>query len=321
MLSVEITGIRLENPLILAAGILGSTGASLGRVARAGAGAVVTKSLGVVPRPGYRNPCIVQLDHGFINAVGLQNPSYKHFMDEIEIARKVGISSNFKESGGFPDIRSGTPIMASIFGGTPEEFEEIVTAMSGHVNGFELNLSCPHAEGYGAEIGGDTMIVEDVTRAVKNVTDLPLWVKLTPNVRDITTIGLAAQKGGADAVVAINTLRAMAIDVESGHPILSNRFGGLSGAPIKPVAVKAVYDLYKTLDIPIIGVGGISSWEDAVEMMMAGASAVEIGSAVYTGLELFEEICDGISKYLERKNMGLDEIVGIAHRKGGTGKR
>ena len=296
MLRIEITGIELENPLILAAGILGSTGASLRRVARAGAGAVVTKSLGLVPREGYRNPCVVELEDGFINAVGLQNPSYRNFMDEIEIAREANV-----------------PIVASIFGGRAEEFREIATAMSGDVDGFELNLSCPHAEGYGAEIGSDPTIVEEVTRSVKSATDLPVWVKLTPNVRDIATIGLAAERGGADAVVAINTLRAMAIDVESGHPILSNRFGGLSGAPIKPVAVRAVYELYQALKIPIIGVGGISSWEDAVEMMMAGASAVEIGSAVYRGLDIFKEIGDGISRYLERKDMRLDEIVGIAH--------
>ena len=296
MLTIEITGIKLENPLILAAGILGSTGASLRRVARAGAGAVVTKSLGLVPREGYRNPCVVELEDGFINAVGLQNPSYRNFMDEIKIAREANV-----------------PIVASIFGGRPEEFAEIATAMSGDVDGFELNLSCPHAEGYGAEIGSDPMIVEEVTRSVKSATDLPVWVKLTPNVRDIATIGLAAERGGADAVVAINTLRAMAIDVESGYPILSNRFGGLSGAPIKPVAVRAVYELYQALEIPIIGVGGISSWEDAVEMMMAGASAVEIGSAVYRGLDIFKEISDGISRYLERKDMRLDEIVGIAH--------
>ena len=296
MLTIEITGIKLENPLILAAGILGSTGASLRRVARAGAGAVVTKSLGLVPREGYRNPCVVELEEGFINAVGLQNPSYRNFMGEIKIAREANV-----------------PIVASIFGGRPEEFAEIATAMSGDVDGFELNLSCPHAEGYGAEIGSDPMIVEEVTRSVKSATDLPVWVKLTPNVRDIATIGLAAERGGADAVVAINTLHAMAIDVESGHPILSNRFGGLSGAPIKPVAVRAVYELYQALEIPIIGVGGISSWEDAVEMMMAGASAVEIGSAVYRGLNIFKEIGDGISRYLERKDMRLDEIVGIAH--------
>ncbi|MHC1572823.1 MAG: dihydroorotate dehydrogenase [Methanosarcinales archaeon] len=293
---MEITGIKLESPLILAAGILGSTGASLRRVACAGAGAVVTKSLGLVPREGYRNPCVVELEDGFINAVGLQNPSYRNFMDEIEITREANV-----------------PIVASIFGGRPEEFAEIATAMSGDVDGFELNLSCPHAEGYGAEIGSDPMIVEEVTRSVKSATDLPVWVKLTPNVRDIATIGLAAERGGADAVVAINTLRAMAIDVESGYPILSNRFGGLSGAPIKPVAVRAVYELYQALKIPIIGVGGISSWEDAVEMMMAGASAVEIGSAVYRGLNIFKEIGDGISRYLKRKDMRLGEIVGIAH--------
>jgi dihydroorotate dehydrogenase (NAD+) catalytic subunit len=300
MLSTTVTGIFLENPFILAAGVLGSTGASLRRVAECGAGAVVTKSLGVQPRAGHRNPTMIQLEGGFINALGLPNPSYRNFKREIEIAREGGV-----------------PVIASIFGGTVEEFEELAVGLEGCVDAFELNLSCPHASGYGAEVGSDPVMVEEVTRAVKKATYLPVWVKLTPNVTDITLLGLAAQKGGADAVVAINTLRAMVIDVETGYPILSNRFGGLSGASIKPVAVKAVYDLYGALDIPVIGVGGVSSWQDAVEMMMAGAVAVEIGSAVYSGLGVFEDVAGGVRAYLERKNLGLRALVGLAHRVGG----
>lgn len=302
MLTTSLTGITLDNPLILAAGILGSTGASLRRVAKSGAGAVVTKSLGTTPRRGHPNPSMLQLDGGFINALGLPNPSYHPFRDEIETAKQGGV-----------------PVIASIFGGMPEEFEEIASALSDCVDGFELNVSCPHAAGYGAEIGSSPVMVEEITRRVKKTTSLPVWVKLTPNVTDITDIGLAAERGGADAVVAINTLRAMVIDIETGYPILSNRFGGLSGSPIKPVAVKAVYDLYGALEIPVIGVGGIATWQDAVEMMMAGASALQIGSAVYTGLTVFRDISSGIATYLRQRDLVLEDIIGLAHRVKGGG--
>ncbi|MBU4454487.1 MAG: dihydroorotate dehydrogenase, partial [Euryarchaeota archaeon] len=144
-------------------------------------------------------------------------------------------------------------------------------------------------------------------------TSAPVWVKLTPNVTDIKSIGLAAQRGGADAVVAINTVRAMAIDIESGYPILGNRFGGLSGRAIKPVAIKCVYDLYEALEIPVIGVGGVSDWRDAVEFMMAGARAVQIGSAVGDNINIFRDISSCMKTFLEEKGWTLDEIYGMAH--------
>ena len=144
---------------------------------------------------------------------------------------------------------------------------------------------------------------------------MPVWVKLTPNTADILELGLAAQRGGADAVVAINTLKAMAIDIETGYPILGNRFGGLSGQAIRPVAVRCVYELANRLEIPVIGVGGVSSWEDAVEMIMAGASAVQVGTALLRGYGIFEEITTGLSRYLERKSMTLEELCGLSRRR------
>jgi dihydroorotate dehydrogenase (NAD+) catalytic subunit len=140
-----------------------------------------------------------------------------------------------------------------------------------------------------------------------------VWVKLTPNVTDITEIGHAAEKGGADAVVAINTVKGMAIDVESGRPVLGNVFGGLSGSAIRPVAVKCVYDLYEALRIPIVGVGGVSSYEDALELIMAGAKAIQIGSAVARDLSIFKRVADGIDRYLARKGITLEDAVGSAH--------
>ena len=296
---VTLTGLKLKNPTILAAGIMGTTGASLVRMAKEGAGAVVTKSIGPEPKEGHHNPSMVQLECGFLNAMGLPNPSYDAFLQELEFAKKG----------------TSVPVIASIFGGDADDFLKVADGLSpAKPDAFELNVSCPHAEGYGAMIGSDPYVVEEITRAVCESVDVPVWVKLTPNVTDIATIGEAAERGGADAVVAINTVRAMAIDIATGYPILGNRFGGLSGAAIKPIAVKCVYDLYAALDIPIIGVGGVSTWQDAVEMIMAGASAVQVGSAVFEGVDVFGSIADGIDNYLdENSHTGIENIIGLAH--------
>jgi dihydroorotate dehydrogenase (NAD+) catalytic subunit len=294
MLPLTLTGLNLKNPLMLAAGIMGTTGDSLKRIAQAGAGAVVTKSIGTEPRSGHSNPSMVEVDCGYLNAMGLPNPSYKDFQNEIDVARDGGV-----------------PVIASIFGGCSLDFSEIAKSLD--ADAFELNVSCPHAHGYGAEIGTDPALVEDITHAIKTAVSVPVWVKLTPNVTDIKSIGLAAQHGGADAVVAINTVRGMAIDIESGYPILGNKFGGLSGRAIKPVTVKCVYDLYEVLDIPVIGVGGISDWRDAVEVIMAGAKAVQIGSAVGNNINIFNDISSCMEAFLEEKEWKLDEIYGMAH--------
>jgi len=295
-LTVHAGGLTLKNPIMLAAGILGTTGASLRRAALAGAGGVVTKSLGSVPREGHHGPTIVHVECGLLNAMGLPNPSYKEFQEEIDFAKTGGV-----------------PVVASIFGSSAEEFAGIARGLK--ADAFELNLSCPHAEKYGSELGRYPDMVESVTGAVKAAADVPVWVKLTPNTADILELGLAAQRAGASAVVAINTLKAMAIDIETGYPILGNRFGGLSGPAIKPVAVRSVYDLASQLEIPVIGVGGISSWEDAVEMIMAGAKAVQVGTALQEGYGIFEKIALGLQNYLERKSMTLEDLCGLACRR------
>jgi len=296
MLSLSLTGLKLKNPLILAAGIMGTTGSSLKRAAEGGAGAVVTKSIGIEPKGGHSNPTMVEGDCGYLNAMGLPNPSYKNFQREIDLAREGEV-----------------PVIASIFGASADELSEIAGAL--RADAFELNVSCPHACGYGAQVGSDPALVEEITKAVKSATTAPVWVKLTPNVTDIKSIGIAAQRGGADAVVAINTVRAMAIDIESGYPILGNKFGGLSGRAIKPIAIKCVYDLYEALHIPVIGVGGISDWKDAVEFMMAGARAVQIGSAVGNNINIFNDISSCMEVFLEEKGWTLDDIYGMAHKK------
>jgi dihydroorotate dehydrogenase (NAD+) catalytic subunit len=286
---VLVGGVSLENHLLLAAGVLGTTGASLSRMLSLGAGGVVTKSIGPHPKEGHAGPCLVVLEDGLLNAMGLPNPS-KDFLEEITALGKK-------------------PVIASIFGGTPEEFGEVAGWFAGKVAGFELNLSCPHAEGYGAAIGSDPLLVEACTRAVSK-SGVPTWVKLTPNVTDITAIGRAAEKGGARAIVAINTVKAMRISTGLKRPVLGNRFGGLSGNAIFPIAVRCVYELYDAVKIPIIGCGGVSTADNVIEMMMAGAQAVEIGSAVYGDVKVFESIRNDL---YAKDGILPEEIVGCAH--------
>ena len=286
---VNVGGVELQNHLLLAAGVLGTTGASLSRMLQLGAGGVVTKSIGPHPKEGHSGPCLVALEDGLLNAMGLPNPS-REFVDELSpLAKK--------------------PVVASIFGGTPEEFAEVAGWFTGKVAAVELNLSCPHAEGYGAAIGSDPALVEACTRAVVK-TGMPAWVKLTPNVTDITSIGKAAEKGGASAIVAINTVKAMRISTGLRRPVLGNRYGGLSGTAVFPIAVRCVYELYEAVKVPIIGCGGVSTADNVVELMMAGASAIEIGSAVHGDVQVFEKIRAAL---YAKDGVVASEIVGCAH--------
>lgn len=286
---VSVGGVELPNHLILAAGVLGTTGASLSRMLQLGAGGVVTKSIGPAPKEGHSGPCLVMLEDGLLNAMGLPNPS-REFVEEIA---------------NLPKPR----VIASIFGGNPEEFAEVAGWFKGRVAAVELNLSCPHAEGYGAAIGSDPSLVEACTRAVSR-TGVPTWVKLTPNVTDITAIGKAAEKGGASAIVAINTVKAMRISTSLRRPVLGNRYGGLSGNAVFPVAIRCVYELYEAVKCPIIGCGGVAGADNVVEMMMAGARAVEIGSAVCEDVKIFETIAGSL---YAKDGIAPQEIVGCAH--------
>lgn len=286
---VNAGGVDLENHLLLAAGVLGTTGASLSRMLHLGAGGVVTKSIGPHPKDGHAGPCLVELEDGLLNAMGLPNPS-KEFTDEV-----AGLK--------------GKPVIVSIFGGNPEEFAEVAGWFTGTVAGIELNLSCPHAEGYGAAIGSDPALVEACTRAVSR-SGVPTWVKLTPNVTDITAIGKAAERGGASAIVAINTVKAMRISTGLRRPMLGNRYGGLSGKAIFPIAVRCVYELYEAVKCPIIGCGGVATADNVIEMMMAGATAVEIGSAVCGDVKVFDTIRGSL---YTKDGIPAGEIVGCAH--------
>jgi dihydroorotate dehydrogenase (NAD+) catalytic subunit len=287
--TVNVGGVDLSNHLLLAAGVLGTTGSSLRRILEQGAGGVVTKSIGPVTCYGHPGPCIAEVEGGVINAMGLPNPS-RAFADEMAPL-------------------SGKPVIVSIFGGDPGEFREVAGWFGGIAAGFELNLSCPHAAGYGAALGSDPRIVEECTRAVADLS-FPTWVKLTPNVTDIAACGRAAERGGATAIVAINTVKAMRISPELKRPVLGHGYGGLSGKAIFPIAVRCVYELYEACTIPVIGCGGISTGRDVIEMMMAGASAVEIGTAVRDNPAIFREIA---SRIYSPDGVEPGSIIGCAH--------
>ena len=298
--ATEIAGLKLSNPTMLAAGILGYTGLSMKSVIEAGAGAVVTKSMGQEPRTGYLNPTVVQTSCGLLNAMGLPNPGISHFKEEMKELKQLE-----------------APTIFSIYGFSPEDFANVAkTAENLGADAIELNVSCPHVKKAGAQVGSDPTLLTDIVKAVKMQVTKPVIVKLTPNVTDIKEIAKAAEKAGADALTAINTVKGMAIDTETGMPLLANKFGGLSGPAIKPIAIRCVYDIYGSVDIPVIGCGGITCWQDAVEFIQAGACAVQIGTAVaFKGLQVFGSVACGIEKYLEGKQIGnIKELVGVAHK-------
>ena len=301
MLKTKLCGIQLENPLMLAAGILGSHGSSLNWVLDSGAGAVVSKSFSKEANDGYANPTTVEVEGGIINAVGLSSPGVDAFKEELEIVdRKKGAS------------------IASIYGANTDDFSYVASEIADLVDMIELNVSCPHAMGgCGAAIGQDPILTERIVKSVKDVVDVPVLAKLTPNVTDIKSIAIAAESGGADGLTLINSLGpGMKIDIVTGNPILSNKFGGMSGPAIKPIAIRCVYDVYSVTDIPIVGVGGIRSAEDVVEFLYAGASAVQIGTSIlYDGPEIFSDIAMMLSEFLEDSEFNnIGEMVGFAHK-------
>ncbi len=302
LLTTKIAGLNLHSPTALASGVLGYTAESMHLVAKNGAGAVVTKSIGVAPRAGYSNPTVVQAKSGIINAMGLPNPGIDEYMSEIEFAKKT--------------VKA--PIVVSVFGYTAEEYALVAgKAATAGADAIELNVSCPHVQYTGSEIGQNSKLLTDVVCKVKANVQVPVIVKLSPNVTDIVELAKTAVKAGADALTAINTVRALAIDVETQQPILANRKGGLSGAAIKPIALRCVYDIYEALPkTPIFGCGGVTSWQDAVEFFLAGASAVQIGTAIATeDVTVFTSINKGITSYLQKKQYrSVNEIVGLSHQ-------
>ncbi len=298
-LAVDLSGLRLRNPTMNAAGVLGMSSSLLNRVYEAGAGAVVTKSVGPHPRTGHLNPTLVQVEAGILNAMGLPNPGVDYFVDEIRELKERGV-----------------PVVASFFGGTVEEFTEVARLLSeADVDALELNASCPNVAEELGMLASDACNVEEVTASVKEVVDSPVFVKLSPNVTDIAEIARAAERGGADAITAVNTLKGIAVDIEFRRPVLKNVTGGLSGPALKPVALRCVWEIAEAVDVPVIGCGGVEGWRDAVEFLLCGASAVEMGTSIMTrGMGVFREVTEGLERYLEANGFSrVEEVVGLAH--------
>jgi len=299
-LRVKIAKLDFPNPLILASGILGISASLVNRVIKVGAGGIVLKTISYHPRVGYDNPVLAEAPSGILNALGTPNPGYSKMGLEI---KKI--------------INSDVPIISSIMGDSPDSFSALAEKIEKYkVNALELNVSCPHVKKMGSEIGEDPDTLMAVVEAVKSSVNIPVFAKLTPNVTSITRLAAAALDGGADALVAINTVKAMGINVETQKPILSNKIGGLSGPTIKPIGLRCIFELSRELDAPLIGVGGIVNWRDALEYILAGAKAVQIGSGIaYRGLNIFPEIKQGIKDYLENENLAsITELTGRAHK-------
>ena len=301
---VKFLNLELENPTVLASGILGLTASSMWRVVRVGgAGAVTTKSFNKDWRKGHKNPSIIPFRHGLLNAVGLSNPGIDEMVKEIR---------KFKE-------RSKAPIFASIFGRTIEEFAEVTQrTVEAKPDLIEVNVSCPnvHSE-FGQPFGDSLKDTARVTAIVKkHAGNIPVSVKLGPHGPGIGRLARVCEESGADAITAINTAGpGMLIDIEVRKPILSNKTGGLSGPALLPIAVKSVYEVYRSVKIPIIGTGGVTQPEDAVQLLLAGATLIGIGTAVYyQGIEVFQKVADGIDAYLQKHGFkSLEEIRGLAH--------
>jgi len=304
-LRVELAGIPLRNPFLLASGVWGESGDSLRGAWDAGAGGVITKSIGSAPRPGYPNPTVETLDRwGFLNAMGLPNPGIEEYPQEIAIARSAGAL-----------------VIGSVFGPDADEFAALAEKIAATgVAAIELNLSCPHAEGFGTEVGSEPEAVEEITRAVVRRVKVPVIAKLTPNTHDIAALGAAAERGGAAAVSAINTVRGLSIDLGLRRPTLSHGLGGLSGPAIRPVGLACVWQLYRRLKIPIVGVGGIMTADDAIEYLLAGARAVEVGTAVaFEGIGVFGSLVRETDRRLHELGAARwIDLVGAAHRADGA---
>ena len=297
-LSVDIAGIHFRNPLLLASGFLGISQEIFNRLYKSGLGAVVSKSISVVPMEGYKGPTIVSINQkSYLNAIGLSNPGADAFSEEIS--------------------NNTVPLLVSLVGSSATEFPNLIKKFDKlNILGYEINLSCPHVAKMGMEVGDDPTLVTKIIKTIKANTKKPVIIKVGIGNVDIVKLADLIEESGADAITAINTIRAMTINTETGMPILSNKIGGLSGSSIKPIGVRCVYEISKKVSIPVIGCGGIMNWEDVIEYMLAGATTVELGSVIgYHGLGVINKKIKGINGYLNKKGYkSVKEIIGIAHR-------
>lgn len=304
-LGVDLGGIRLRTPVLVASGTFGYGREYHGLVDMDSLGGIIVKGTAVEPWPGNPPPRVAETPAGMLNSIGLQNPGVDHFLShDLPFARSLG-----------------PRIIVNIVGRTVEEYAEVAARLDGvgGVDGLELNISCPNVKAGGLAFGTDPDMTRRVVSAVRRQTSLPLIVKLSPNVTDIVAMARIAEESGADALTLINTLLGMLIDTTTQRPVLGNTFGGLSGPAIMPVALRMVWQVSQAVSIPILGTGGISSADDALQFILAGARAVAVGTGMFYNPRLPEMIVDGIIDYMKGRGLSrLSQLEGAA-RKGGDG--
>jgi dihydroorotate dehydrogenase (NAD+) catalytic subunit len=288
-LSVKIGSLTLRNPIIAASGCFGYGVEYASSINLAELGGVAVKGLFLKEREGHAPPRIVETPSGMLNAIGLQGIGVHRF-----VAEKL------------PELRRlGATTIVNICGSTLEEYVEVARVLSDAegVGAIELNISCPNIKEGGIQFGCSLIGTHDVVYAIRKVTSLPLIPKLTPNVTDVASFARAAEEAGADAISLVNTFLAMAIDVETRKPKLTNGMGGLSGPAIRPIAVRMVYECYQAVKIPIIGMGGIATVEDMLEFLIAGSAAVQVGTANFVDPFIWSKLTDGLTSYMDRHNI------------------
>lgn len=303
-LSCKLHHLALKNPLVVASGVIGTSPTIMARAGQAGAAAVTAKSCGPAPRAGHPNPVTVDWGYGVLNAIGLTNPGAVEEKEVLKATRPLLHAH-------------GSVLIASIFAGTIEEFGEIARIVAeAEPDLLEMDISCPNVSSdFGLPFAADIASAAKVTETVKRVVnDLPVTVKLAPNVPRIGLTAAAVEKAGANAITAINTMPGMVIDARAARPVLHNKVGGISGPALKPIALRCVAEIYQAVHIPIIGTGGVSSGIDAAEMIMAGATAVGVGTAVwYRGVKVFGQIAEELRTFMEEEGYpDLDSMRGKA---------
>ena len=288
-LRVNIGSLQIANPVMTASGTFGYAREFENLMNLHRLGAVIVKGISLNPRPGNPPPRIVETPCGMLNSIGLQNVGVDRFISE-KMNYLAGLN---------------IPVIVNILGDSVAEYREITERLAGvpGVAGIEVNISCPNVKKGGVAFGTDPSMAAAVTEAVKERSDVPVMVKLSPNVSDISLVARAVEDGGADSISLINTLIGMAIDLKTRRPVLANVIGGLSGPAIKPVALRMVYQAASSVSIPVIGIGGIETAEDALEFMLAGASAIQVGTANFINPRASEEIVEGIERYMETENL------------------
>ena len=307
---VNLGGLKMATPVVTASGTFGYGFEYMGAVDYAKLGAVTAKGIRLDPWPGNAMPRHCEVPGGLVNAIGLQGTGIEHFLSVTVPWYRESVGK-IRSSGGDTASPFALPLIANIWGGSADEYAEVAKRMGDKVDAIEMNVSCPNVKAGGHTFGQDPKVLNEVVTAVRKATKLPLIVKLAPNVPSIVPYVKACEDGGADALSMINTIPAMVIDIEKRVPALANRTGGLSGRGIHPAAVKLVYDAHQATMLPILAMGGVYEAKDAIEFLLAGATAVAVGTATFTNPGTAGEVYDGIVAYCEKHGFAsVAELTG-----------